>query len=127
MRFVPMKYELTLTETLQKGIDINPALLEDSWEIGRLVLDPEFRHGQDLLKKCSLLALSFMCENSNARHFHASCSHVLSRLYRRFGFLALAKDVPLAGTDKTYTLIHGALADVSRALMGSDTARTSMV
>lgn len=127
MRFVPMTYELTLTETLQKGVDIDPSLLEDSWEIGRLVLDPAFRHGQDLLKKCSLLALGFICENANARNFHASCSHVLSRLYRRFGFTALARDVPLAGTEKTYTLIHAALADVSRALTGSEAARPLIV
>jgi predicted GNAT family N-acyltransferase len=127
MRFVPMKYELTLTEELQKGIDVDPLLLEDSWEIGRLVLDPAFRHGQDLLKTCFLLALGFMCENSNARNFHASCSHVLSRLYRRFGFTALARDVPLAGTEKSYTLIHGALSDVSRALTGSEAARPMMV
>jgi hypothetical protein len=127
MRFVPMTHDLTLTETLQKDIDIDPLLLEDSWEIGRLVLDPAFRHGQDLLKKCSLLALGFICENSNARNFHASCSHVLSRLYRRFGLSPLARDVPLAGTDKTYTLIHGALADVSRALLGSNDVRPMIV
>ncbi|WP_245643798.1 GNAT family N-acetyltransferase [Paraburkholderia oxyphila] len=127
MRFVPMTHELTLTETLQKGVEINPSLLEDSWEVGRLVVDPAFRHGQDLLKKCLVLALCFVCENSNVKHFHASCSHVLSRLYRRFGFSALATDVPLAGADKTYTLIHGAVPDVSRALMGSDAARPSIV
>ncbi|QBR03814.1 N-acetyltransferase [Paraburkholderia pallida] len=122
-----MTHELTLTEKLQKGVDIDPSLLEDSWEIGRLVLDPAYRHGQDLLKKCSVLALRFICENSNAKNFHASCSHVLSRLYRRFGFSALARDVPLAGTEKTYTLIHSGLADVTRALVGGDTARPSIV
>jgi predicted GNAT family N-acyltransferase len=121
MRFVPMAYELTLTEKLQKEVRIDPSLLVDSWEVGRLVLDPEFRHGPDLLKKCLLLALSFVAENSSGRNFYASCSYVLSRLYRRFGFSVMANDIPLAGTDKTYTLIHGTVANVSRALTRVDT------
>ncbi|EEA00176.1 hypothetical protein BH160DRAFT_4524 [Burkholderia sp. H160] len=119
MRFVPMTHDLTLTEKLHKSENIDPSLLEDSWEVGRLVLDPDFRHGQEVLKKCLVLALCFVCENSSGKNFHASCSHVLSRLYRRFGFSALATNVPLAGSDKTYTLIHGSIPNVSRALMGS--------
>lgn len=122
MRFVPMTYDLTLTEKLHKSVNIDPSLLEDSWEVGRLVLDPAFRHGQDLLKKCLMLALGFVCENTSGKNFHASCSHVLSRLYRRFGFSALATNVPLAGADKTYTLIHAAIPDVSRAMMGGFSA-----
>lgn len=117
-----MAYQLTLTEKLQQGIAIDPLLLVDSWEVGRLVLDPAFRHGHDMLKECLLLALCFVRENSNVKNFHASCSRVLSRLYRRFGFSALATEIPLAGTDKTYTLIHGTVPDVSRALTGSNAA-----
>jgi predicted GNAT family N-acyltransferase len=122
MRFVPMTYDLTLTEKLHKSANIDPSLLEDSWEVGRLVLDPAFRHGQEVLKRCLVLALGFVCENTSGKNFHASCSHVLSRLYRRFGFSALATNVPLAGADKTYTLIHAAIPDVSRALMGGFSA-----
>ncbi|MBB5402049.1 putative GNAT family N-acyltransferase [Paraburkholderia youngii] len=127
MRFVPMTHDLTLTEKLQKGANIDPSLLEDSWEVGRLVLDPAFRHGQDLLKKCFVLALCFVCENSSGKNFHASCSYVLSRLYRRFGFSPIATNVPLPGSDKIYTLIHGALVDISRALMGSNPANVESV
>jgi predicted GNAT family N-acyltransferase len=127
MRFVPMAYELTLTEKLQKETRLDPSLLVDSWEVGRLVLDPAVRQGQDLLRKCLLLALWFVAENSNGRNFHASCSHVLSRLYRRFGFSIVASDIPLAGTDKTYTLIHGTVANVSRALMRADTVGAALI
>ena len=43
---------------------------------------------------------------------------MLSRLYRRFAFEALARDVPLAGTSKSYTLISGNSQGVARALAG---------
>jgi N-acyl-L-homoserine lactone synthetase len=127
MRFVPMTHELTLTEKLQQGLDIDPSLMADSWEVGRLVIDPAFRQGPELLKQCLLLALCFVCDNSNVKNFHASCTYVLSRLYRRFGFSVIAKDVPLAEADKTYTLIHGTVPEVSRALMGDDAARPPLV
>jgi predicted GNAT family N-acyltransferase len=122
-----MAYELTLTETLQKETRLDPSLLVDSWEVGRLVLDPAVRQGQDLLKQCLILALGFVAENSNGRNFHASCTHVLSRLYRRFGFSIVATDIPLAGTEKTYTLIHGTVANVSRALMGNDAVSAAVI
>jgi hypothetical protein len=48
----------------------------------------------------------------------AACTHVLSRLYRRFGFTAYARDVPLAGTSKLYTMISGPGDEVDRALAG---------
>jgi hypothetical protein len=120
MRFVPMTCELTLTEKLHKGLQIDPSLLVDSWEVGRLVLDPMFRLGPEVLRRCLLLALCFVSDYANVTSCHASCSYALSRLYRRFGFSLLAKDVPLAGTDKTYTLIHGSAQNVSKALMGID-------
>jgi hypothetical protein len=41
---------------------------------------------------------------------------VLSRLYRRFGFSAFARDVVLNGTEKSYTLIHGHAPQVLEAL-----------
>ena len=38
------------------------------------------------------------------------------RLYRRIGFEVIAKDVPLHGTPKTYTLIHGPFSRVMASL-----------
>ena len=43
---------------------------------------------------------------------------MLGRLYRRFGFAAFARDVPLPGTGKVYTMISGAAQPVARALAG---------
>lgn len=119
-----MHFGLTLTEALLAQAD-SPAvqLQEGSWEVGRLVLAPEFRSDPDALKRCLFLSLSYLCRHSQARDLYASCSHVLGRLYRRFGFSALAKDVVLQGTDKSYTLIHGYAPRVLEALLGAGPAR----
>jgi predicted GNAT family N-acyltransferase len=111
-----MRHNLTLTETLHTEIQVDAVLLTHAWEVGRLVMAPEFRSGPDFLKQCLSLALVFLCSNAQVENLHASCSHVLSRLYRRFGFAVLAKDIPLPGTEKTYTVIHGHVSQVSKAL-----------
>ena len=111
-----MQHNLTLTETLHAQIPVDAALLTHGWEVGRLAMAPEFRNGPEFLKQCLSLALTFLCSNAQVENLHASCSHVLSRLYRRFGFSVLAKDVPLPGTEKTYTVIHGHISQVSSAL-----------
>ncbi|HXA47145.1 MAG TPA: N-acetyltransferase [Burkholderiaceae bacterium] len=103
-----MRYNLTLTEQLLRPIiPTDTPLWKNSWEVGRLVLAQEYRCGQDLLKHCLYHTLHYLCQNAEVGNLHASCSHVLSRLYRRFGFTVLEKNVLLEGTEKTYTLIHG--------------------
>lgn len=72
-----------------------------------LVLDPGYRSGSDVLKRCLFLSLSYLCAHADAPYLYATCSHALSRLYRRFGFAAFAEDVVLQGTAKSYTLIQG--------------------
>jgi len=51
-------------------------------------------------------------------HLFATCTHVLSRLYRRFGFSEVAREVPLPGTSKVYTLIRGTGRAVAAGLSG---------
>lgn len=112
-----MQGGLTLTETLLAQSAASwPALPAASWEVGRLVLAPEYRSDPEALKRCLFLSLSYLCEHANAQNLYASCSHALSRLYRRFGFSAFAKDVLLKGTQKSYTLIHGHADQVLLAL-----------
>jgi hypothetical protein len=110
---------LTLTEALlgQAGSP-QVSLQPGSWEVGRLVLAAEYRSDPDALKRCLYLALSYLCSNTEAQYLYASCSHVLGRLYRRFGFSAFGKDVLLEGTEKNYTLIHGNAPQVLDALAG---------
>jgi predicted GNAT family N-acyltransferase len=112
-----MKYGLTLTETLlQEAGYSNSTLYENSWEVGRLVLDPNYRSGQDLLKKCLYSTLSYLYENTEIQDFFASCTHILSRLYRRFGFSIIKKDILLPRTEKNYTLIRGSACEIFNAL-----------
>ena len=116
---VPMGRQLTLTETLcaQLG-DAAPKLDSVDWEIGRLVLAPEHRSDVNALGRCLYLALTYSCAHTRVAHYYAACTHVLSRLYRRFEFLAIAREVPLPGTGKAYTLIRGNPAQIAQALEG---------
>ena len=77
----------------------------------------------DALRHCLHLALEYACSHTRVDHLYATCTHVLSRLYRRFGFTTFARDVPLRGTAKTYTMISGAAGPVAQALAGEPAAQ----
>ena len=118
-----MRYGLTLAEKLLgQALPDAGNLLDDSWEMGRLVLDPDFRAGPELLRRCLFMGLSFLHNQARVVNLHAACTPTLARLYRRFGFAVVARDVPLAGTDKTYTLIHGPFLNVLDALSAAEDA-----
>jgi len=114
---VPLGYQLTLTETLlpHAGPGV-PAPGPGDWEVGRLVLAPEYRTDVDALRHCLRIALQYACGSARVDHLFATCTHVLSRLYRRFGFEVIAREVPLPGTPKAYTLIRGGAADIAAGL-----------
>jgi hypothetical protein len=94
-----------------------------NWEFGRLVLDPMYRAGPELLQKCVFLAVSHLLRHSDCENAYASCNPILSRLYRRFGFTVMADDVKVAGEEKPYHLIHARASDVLRASVGNDAER----
>jgi len=102
--------------------DIAPELTSESWEVGRLVLAPRYRSGPDALKRCLFLTLLHLIDNTDVENLFASCTPLLSRLYRRFGFDVLVKD---ASCDEqgTYHLIHGTVPAVLRALAGNSAER----
>jgi hypothetical protein len=108
---------LTLTETLlpHAGPDAPPAAAGD-WEVGRLVLAPAYRTDVEALRHCLRIALEYACDATQVGHLFATCTHVLGRLYRRFGFSIFARDVPLADTAKSYTLIRGHSTAVAMGL-----------
>ncbi len=117
IRIVPLGYGLTLTEQLlpQAGASA-PSIQKGEWEVGRLVLAPEYRSDVNALRHCMNLALEYACTQARVDGLWATCTHSLSRLYRRFGFNVLARDVPLPGTAKAYTLIRGGARDMAIAL-----------
>lgn len=121
VRAVPMWHGLTLAEKLLRQVLPDPGdMLDDAWEMGRLVISPEFRSGQEALRRCLLLSLSFLNERAPVANLHATCTPALARLYRRQGFEVVATAVPLLGTPKTYTLIHGPFSRVMASLRGWD-------
>ena len=99
-----------------------PPIGSGDWEVGRLVLAPAYRTDVDALRHCLHIALKYACAATHVEHLFATCTHVLSRLYRRFGFAVVAREVPLAGTSKSYTLIRGGSAQIEAGLSNRTTA-----
>lgn len=109
VRAVPIGYGLTLAEKLREQAGIPPGdTYLNGWEMGRLAISPDWRGSPESLRGFLYLSLSFLHDNiSPVGSLHATCTPALARLYRRFGFTVEGRDVPLLGTAKTYTLIHG--------------------
>lgn len=112
-----MDQGLAPCEKLLQRHAIAPELCEESWEVGRLVLAPRYRSGPDSLKRCLFLTLLHLIDHTNVENLFASCTPLLSRLYRRFGFEVVVKDASCDGQG-TYHLIHGTVPNVLRALAG---------
>ena len=120
-----MGFGLTLSETLfgQLG-DLAPPASQGDWEVGRLVLAPEYRSDVNALRHCLLTSLRYGCAHAQIQGLYATCTHALSRLYRRFGFHAFAHDVPLPGTAKSYTMIRADSGPLLATLAGQRPALT---
>jgi hypothetical protein len=117
---------LTLTESLLPGAGPDaPPVAAGDWEVGRLALAPAYRTDVEALRHCLRIALEYACNAARVDRLFATCTHVLSRLYRRFGFSVFARDVPLPGTSKVYTLIRGAAPDVASGLASRPAGRIS--
>jgi N-acyl-L-homoserine lactone synthetase len=104
---------------------IPESLLDDSWEVGRLVLDAQYRSGFDSLKRLLFLSLVDILEHHPIDNLFASCTPVLSRLYRRFGFSVLVKDAS-QDAEGSYSLIHGHVPEVLRALAATGEERAQV-
>jgi hypothetical protein len=122
IRYLPMNEGLAPCDALAARHGVADELLEHSWEVGRLVLAPQYRSGPDALKRCLLLTLVHLIEQIPVDNLFASCTPVLSRLYRRFGFNVLVKDAS-QDAEGSYSLIHGKVPDVLRALVNTDAER----
>lgn len=99
-----------------------PGCLQGSWEVGRLVLAPEYRTGSDALRRCLFLTLVYLIEHTGVQNFFASCNPLLARLYRRFGFAPVGR-VQAGQECEPFVLIHGSVQDVLKALAGDDAER----
>jgi hypothetical protein len=114
---------LSPVEGLLRERGASALAVRNNWEFGRLVLDPAYRAGPELLEKCVFLAVSHLAREFTCHYAFASCTPVLSRLYRRFGFSVIANDVQVPGEDKPYHLIQAAVSDVLEASASNDAER----
>jgi hypothetical protein len=123
IRYLPMDQGVAPCEALVRRYAIPPDLREHSWEVGRLVLARRFRSGPDALKRFLFLTLVHLLEEAPVENLFASCTPLLSRLYRRFGFSVLVKDAS-QDAEGSYCLIHGHVPAVLRALAASREERS---
>ncbi len=117
IRFMPMEPGLAPCENILRG-HRSPCRYPNSWEVGRLVLAPQYRGGPEALKRCLFLSLLSLIRTREADHLFASCTPILGRLYRRFGFSVVAKDA-CHDTAGSFSLIHGPVPMVLQALATS--------
>jgi predicted GNAT family N-acyltransferase len=115
MRFLPMGRGLSPAEDLLKERGAGVLAAKGNWEFGRLVLDPRYRAGAEMLERCVHLAVSHLVQHFPCGYAFASCTPALSRLYRRFGFSVIASDVRVPGEERPYHLIQAAISDVLAA------------
>lgn len=116
IRLIPMNQGLAPCEALLDGQSLLPAHCYDaSWEVGRLVLAPEYRAGPEVLKRCLFVTLMHLLRTTQIENVFAVCTPVLARLYRRLGCSVIMKDA-CAGADGSLALIHGKASAVLMAL-----------
>lgn len=106
----------------ERGVGVLAA--RGNWEFGRLVLDPRYRAGPELLERCVFLAVSELAREFACGYAFASCTPVLSRLYRRFGFSVLFNDVRVPGEEKPYHLIQAPISEVLMNSASTDAERS---
>ena len=113
IRIIPTGHGVTLTERFWRDLVTQPEIFANtSWEVGRLVMDPDFRRA-DLLPRCMSMALVKLLEVVEVRHLHASCLTSMTRLYRRFG---MSTHAVRSKAGKDCALIHGDVTEVCAAL-----------
>jgi hypothetical protein len=123
IRFIPMGFGLSPCEQVLREQPIDAALLEGSWEVGRLVLASRYRQGADTLRQCLFLTLVHLIEHTGVQNFFATSNPVLARLYRRFGFSQVARVRPTDPSAEPFLLIHASVQAVLEGLAADDAQR----
>lgn len=117
IRLIPMAQGLAGCDTLLRELHnpLPPAAQLHGWEVGRLVLTPQCRSGPELLKRCLFLTSLYLAHNVTIANLFASCTPLLARLYRRFGF-QVARGHESTHDSHDFLLIHGPFPHVLRTL-----------
>lgn len=114
LRFVPTGHQLTGAERLARSVEFDTRFLgTGSWEVGRVIMAPEDRH-PELLLQCLTLTLKELMRTQDVRHFHATTTLPMARLWRRVGMRSVLTTEGASGA--RYALVHGGVLDVAAAL-----------
>lgn len=116
LRLVPTGYGLTGAERLadKPDVQVDRSILgQGSWEVGRVIMEPEDRH-PELLLECLSSMLDEVMQIEDVRHFHATATLPMARLWRRVGMRTVVNTAGASGT--RYCLVHGRVQDVMTAL-----------
>lgn len=105
-------------EELVARAGLPPQMHTDGWEVGRLVVAPEYRSNAEVLRTCLMLTFIGFLEVTNKANAYATCTPVLGRLYRRFGFQVVAKEA-VRKDGEAYSLIHGTVESVRKAILAA--------
>lgn len=105
-------------EELVARAGLPPEMHTDGWEVGRLVVAPEYRSNAEVLKTCLMLTFIGFLEVTKKANAYATCTPVLGRLYRRFGFQVVQKEAVLKDGEP-YSLIHGTVESVRQAVLAA--------
>jgi hypothetical protein len=116
-----MGHGLAPCEEILAGNDFPQHLLTDGWEVGRLVLAPDYRSNGEVLKTCLMLTFMQFLEVTAKANAFATCTPVLGRLYRRFGFSVVLKEASRK-EGEPYSLIHGTVESVRQAILDASSA-----
>lgn len=115
-----MNQGLAPCEALLDGQSLLPAhCYEASWEVGRLVLAPDYRAGPEVLKRCLFVTLMHLLRTTEIDNVFAVCTPILARLYRRLGCSVVMKDA-CSGAGESLSLIHGKASGVLMALASNE-------
>lgn len=114
IRAVPTGHRLTGAERLFEKVPFDASILgRGSWELGRMIMEPEDRH-PELLHDCLVAGLESLMQAEEVRHFHATTSMAMARLWRRVGMRVVANATGASGT--RYALVHATVEDLMAAL-----------
>ncbi len=114
IRFIPFGHGVTLAEKRwAEATCSKEGFGARSWEVGRLIVAPEHR-SMPLLRACLALSIQELLKATDAQYLHASCSPLMARLYRCFGFVT---EKTIQGENgPQHVLIRASMGDVVRAL-----------
>jgi hypothetical protein len=117
LRFVPTGHRLTGAERLLETVKFDTGILgKGSWEVGRVIMDPRDRH-PGLLLQCLAATLEELIRLKDVRHFHATTTLAMARLWRRAGMRTVVTATGASGA--RYALVHGSVEAVASALQQS--------